>query len=103
MLIENLDHLDTLDETVTIKGGEVETGEGELPPEIKAAIIAKKSALRQKSLSAVGNLSGFSDRFDGLGVRNRSSGGSSSRERILNPTEPDITSVGVIAENPGSP
>ncbi|MEO0457132.1 MAG: hypothetical protein AAF152_11225 [Cyanobacteria bacterium P01_A01_bin.114] len=102
MLIKNLDHLDILDKAVTVKGGEVETGGGELPPEIKAAIKAKKSALRQKSFSAIGDLSGIGDRFDGLGVRNRSSGGSSSRERILI-NEPDITSVGVIAENPGSP
>ncbi|MGD1949693.1 MAG: hypothetical protein ACFB14_08615 [Leptolyngbyaceae cyanobacterium] len=100
MLIKNLEHLNILDSRIAVKGGETTTGDGSLPPEIKERILAKKNKLRGESISAVGDLSSFTDRFDDLGVRNRSSGGSSTRQRIRIPDGPDITGVVIDAEAP---
>ena len=95
MFIKNLEHLDALEPKITIKGGETTTGDGSLPPEIKDRILAKKNALRQESVSTVSYLSSFSNTFDGLGVRSRSSGGTNVRQRVRISSEPDITSINI--------
>lgn len=76
---------------------------GQLPPEILERILSKRAALKQNFESSSSELSLLSQSLsNATSARSRSTGGSFSRNRIVVPSGPDVTSVSIEAVAPTS-